>query len=99
MPVDAESFLDRIERRAPLREHGPPVRDTLIVDERGEIIPDRRLELRLLLLQLENALVRGKPAHLRVECAGGNSFRGSLRLHARDAGAEILLGVGRSRHA
>ena len=97
MAIDAEARFDRIERRAPLRQHGSAVRDALIIDESGEIIPDRRLELGLLLLQVEHGPIGGKPARLRIEGRCGDALGFRLRPHALQAGGEILFGMGRGQ--
>ena len=42
------------------------------IDETRQIVPDRRLELRLILLEVEHLHVRLEPVEGRVERLGGN---------------------------
>ncbi len=81
---------------APALHHGAPVRDALLIDEPGEIIPDRRLEFRLRLGQRENAVVGLQPMRRLVE---GRRIDAGGEDGALEASETFLEGCGPRRAA
>ena len=89
--VDPVARFRRRERLPPLAHGGLAVLDAFLVDEGGEIVPDRRLELGLVVHQLEDLQVGLDAPGRRVECLAGNALGGGLAAQPGKAGAEVRL--------
>ena len=72
IPADAVRLLGARERASFFRHRRLAVRDALFVDEARHIIPDRRLELRLLPSEVEHLHVRLQSVEGDVERAARN---------------------------
>ena len=95
--VDAVAALRRRERLGMLTHGGAPVRDALLVDEGGHVVPDRRLELGLVVHQLEHAHVGLHARKGAIEGGGRDALGGRLPAQAGEAGAEVGLRDGGGR--
>ena len=73
--VDAETALRERERLAIAGHHGLPVANAFVIDEPGEVVPDRRLEFRLDLRHGEHVGVGREPACDFVEGRGIDAAR------------------------
>jgi hypothetical protein len=82
MAVDAEAGLRRGQGLAPSAHGGFAVLHPLVVHEGGEIIPDRRLELRLVVHEVEDRQVGLDAAGRRVEGLGRDAPGGRLAAQA-----------------
>ena len=80
---------------APAAHRGAAFLDPLVVDEEAEIVPDRRLELGLVVHQLEDLHVGLHAGGDRVEGLARHALGGGLAAQAGEAGAEIGLRRGR----
>ena len=99
MAVDAEARLGRGKRLSRLPHGGAAVLHPLLVDEGREVIPDRRLELGLVVHEVEDRQIRGDAAGRDVESLAGHALGGGLAAQGGEAGAEIGLGRSRGREA
>ena len=88
MAVDAEAGLGRGERLAPLLHGGAAVLHPLLVDERRQIIPDRRLELGLVVHEFEDRQIGLDAAGGHVESLAGDALGGGLAAQARTGRSE-----------
>ncbi len=77
--ADAVGLLGVGERAGVLRHRRLAVGDPLLVDQARDIVPDRRLELRLLLLEFQHLHVGLKPAEGLVERGGAKCRRARRR--------------------
>ncbi len=69
--------------------------DAIVLDQAVDIIPDRRLELRLALLEIEHLHVRLKAVEDGVGGLGGNPRARGVRPQAGDAFREVRSRGGR----
>ena len=78
------------------------VGDPLVIDEGGHIVPDRGLELGLILLEIEHLHIRRKAAEGCVEGRARDAGLGGVGLELRHAAGEIRVrrrrGDGRGEH-
>ena len=74
-----------------LAHRGAAFLDPLVVDEEAEIVPDRRLELGLVVHQLEDLHVGLHAGDGGVEGLAGHALGDGLAFEAGEAGAEIGL--------
>src|SRR5690606_25192661 len=81
-------------------QHLPAVGDTLLVDQAGEVVPDRRLELGLRIQQPQHRGVRHHRAHVPVEQRAADAFAPRPRLqtvHAAAVSGLVVCGRRRRR--
>ncbi len=74
--IDPEASLDAAERVGVAVEHGLAVVDPLLVDEPRHIVPDRRRELGLLVLEMQH-VVGLEAARRGIEGLGRHAMRRS----------------------
>ncbi len=89
VPADAVGLFRVGERRRVTRHRRLAVGNPLLVDQARDIVPDRRLELRLLLLELQHLRVRLKPCKRPVKCRARDSGALGVGAQARDAGGKV----------
>ena len=89
--VDAEPALGLRQRGAPAAHRGAAFLDPLVVDEEAEIVPDRRLELGLVVHQLEDLHVGLHAGGRGVVGLARHALGDGLAFQAGEAGAEIGL--------
>ena len=87
--VDAVGFLDRVERRAVLRQDRAAVGDALLADEEVEIVPERLGEFGLAVEQVHDAQVGRQPCDIGVEHRAADPAALGLRPQPLEAAAEI----------
>ncbi|EXI72584.1 MAG: hypothetical protein AW07_03189 [Candidatus Accumulibacter sp. SK-11] len=98
--VDSVALGGGGERRSPLLPQHQRVGDPLVVHQAGEVIPDRRAELGLVVEELQHAHVRAQPFRQAIESRCRHAFRrcvGAQSGHARRkavAGSPCLRGGG-----
>ena len=68
--IDAIFPLDPVQHRGPLRQHRTAVRHPLLIDQRGEVIPDRGDELRLGIEKSDHGHVRHQRRGMTIEQGG-----------------------------
>ena len=88
--VHAVVRLHALQRRGVFAQHGQAVVHALPVDQRGEVVPDRRGELRLLVEQRQHRHVRREPRRQAVEGGTVDALAGRRATQPRHA-----LAVGR----
>ena len=74
MPVDPEAGLDAAERVGVTAEHGLAVVDPFLIDEPRHVVPDRRRELGLLVLEMQH-VVGFEAIRCGIEGLGCNPMR------------------------
>ena len=95
VPADAVSLFRVSERLGVFGHRRLAVRNPLLVDEALDIVPDRRLELRLLFLEFEHLHVGLKPIEGLVEGAGETPERApSARSDATQEEKSARAGAG-----
>ncbi|VZR20255.1 Uncharacterised protein [Escherichia coli] len=77
-----------------LLQQGAAIIDALAVDQRGQVIPDRRGEFRLCVQQSEHARVRRESGGDLVETVGADALGCGGGLQARQAAAEHRIVAG-----
>ena len=87
--VDPVGLLDRVERRAVLRQDGAAVGDALLADQEVEIVPERLGEFGLAVEQVHNAQVGRQPCDIGVEHRAADPAALGLRPEPLEAAAEI----------
>ena len=92
VPVDAELLFDVRQHRGPLLELGAAFGDALLVHQHGEVIPDRLLELRLVVHRVEHGLVGLDARQRLLESLCANAAVGRLGAHVAQARVEIRGG-------
>src|SRR5690606_29627459 len=97
---DAVGLLHPRQRGGVLLEHGLAVGDALLVHQAGEVVPDRRAELGLVVEQRQHRGVGRDRAHVRIE--GGLANAGGARVagepvHAARIGGGVVWGWFRGR--
>ncbi len=85
----AIGLLGACERAHFPRHRRFAVGDALVLDQAVYVVPDRRLELRLLLLEIEHLHVRRKPVEGGVERLSRNSCARGFGLQGRDTLSEV----------
>ena len=85
----------RASARALPRHRRLAVGDPIVVHQPVDIVPDRRLELGLLLLEIEHLRIRLEPVEGDVERPGGNPAARGLRSQRADARGEVGARRGR----
>ena len=89
-------FLFRTGERAALPRHRRlAVGDPIVVHQPVDIVPDGRLELGLLLLEIEHLRIRLEPVEGDVEGPGGNPAARGIRSQRADARGEVGARRGR----
>ena len=97
--ADPELLL-RAEKRARLAPHRRfAVGDPVVAGEGVDIVPDRRLELRLLALEIEHFHVRLESVEGDAEGVSGNPVARGLGFERTDAGGEVSPRRGRHEHS
>jgi hypothetical protein len=97
VPVDAELLFGLRQHARPFFEPGTAVRDALLVHQHREIVPDRLLELRLVVHRIEDALVGLNAGQRLVEGLRPDAADRRRCAQIADAGSEIGSG-GRGGH-
>ena len=98
MAVHAELRFHLREYRRPLRELRAPIRDALVVDQDGQVIPDRSLELGLVVHRLDHGRVGLDARQRGIERLRRHAFRRCLALELAHARAKVGgAGLGGSR--
>jgi hypothetical protein len=90
--VDPEARFRGRERLPVLAHGGAPIGDALVIHEGRDVVPDRRLELGLIILKLQHLEVGLEPARGGVERLGRDAAGRGLLAQAREAAAEVGLG-------
>ena len=86
--IDAIALLGRLQRAGVAAHQRAALLDALLVDEAGEIIPDRRLELGLLVHEARG-VIGLEPARRAGDRARGDARRRRGMAQAGEAGGEI----------
>ncbi|GAB1459348.1 hypothetical protein MASR2M50_11220 [Thauera sp.] len=93
--IDAVTTLDLGEHLLPLRQHRAPVGDTLLVHQRGEVVPDRGDEFGLGVEEADHRHVGGERSRVGVEGVAAHPLGRGLAAQLGEAGRERgLVGGG-----
>ena len=83
--IDAEAPLHLVEHLRPAGVHCPAVDDTFVVDEPGQVVPDRRAELGLVVEQVEHTEIGRQPGRAALEGGARDAARGRRTAQPRQA--------------
>lgn len=89
--IDTILGLHTRQHRRPLRQHGLPVGHTLVIDQCGEIVPDRGDELGLGIEKADHRHVGREPGGVGIERFGAHPFGHRLATQSGEAGGERRL--------
>jgi len=95
--IDAVLGRHPIKQGPMLLQQDAPIVHALAIDQRGQVVPDRRGEFRLRVEQAEHAGIGGEPGDNPIEAVGTDALAGGCRLQDGQAAAESGIAAGRRR--